>query len=81
MIKERKKLNTAFDVTYNISFSGRTKGDGEMTVTSQMVRDKILGVLELMILQGFITEYTMSAEFNNIQQAKHILKKNKEKKE
>lgn len=76
-MKKQPRINIPFDVTYTISFSGRSKSDGLKTITPQIIRDKLLAVLEDLIAQEYIREYTISVERNNIQEAKKTLKKNK----
>lgn len=75
----RKKLDDPFDVTYELSFSGRTKSDGELTVTAQMIRDKLLHILSDMQVQGHIREYRVSVVRNNLAEAHKIVKRSKEK--
>lgn len=64
------KKSRPFNVQYNISFSGITKIDGVVTVTSGMIRDKLLEVLEKALVNGSISQYRMSAEVNLIQEVK-----------
>lgn len=70
-------MNLPFDVTYHITFQGKTQGDGVPTVTSAMIRDKIIAVLDEMIHKKYISEYSISAELNNIKEAKKVIKRNK----
>ncbi|MBX4188376.1 MAG: hypothetical protein KW793_04580 [Candidatus Doudnabacteria bacterium] len=78
-MRKKYKINKPFDVTYNISFSGRTKADGIQTVTAQIIRDKIVYLLEDMIAEGHIRDYTISATLNNIEESKRVLKKSRRK--
>lgn len=64
-MKKRIKLNDPFDVTYSITFSGKTISDGVPTSTTQMIRDKIIYLLEDCISKGYINDYQISAERNN----------------
>lgn len=72
------KKDRPFSVEYEISFSGLTKIDGVVTVTSGMIRDKILEVLEKALMEGQITQYRMSAEINLIQEARSRAKRKRE---
>jgi hypothetical protein len=78
MKKTSLRINNPFDVTYELSFSGRTKSDGEFTVTAQMVRDKLLHILDEMQEQGHIREYRVSVVRNNIEEANKVVKRSKE---
>lgn len=64
---DMKKLDLPFNVAYTISFSGRTVSDGVPTTTSQMIRDKLIYLLEDCLAKGYIHDYTISAVINNIE--------------
>jgi hypothetical protein len=72
-----KKLDFPFDVSYTVSFSGRTVSDGVPTTTTQMIRDKLIYLLEDCISKGYIKEYTISAVVNNIKPTKRVADKAK----
>lgn len=76
-MKKRKPLDEPFDVEYTISFSGRTISDGVPTTTTPMIRDKIIYLLEDCLAKGFIRDYHVSAQINNIETAKAVLRKSK----
>lgn len=65
MKKKRTPLNIPFDVSYTISFSGRTMSDGKPTTTTQMIKDRIIETLEICISKGYIQDYTISAQIND----------------
>lgn len=75
MDKGKPRINKPFDVTYTISFSGRTIADGVPTTTTPMIRDKIIYLLEDCIAKGFIRDYTITAELNNLKVARKTLAK------
>lgn len=77
-MKQPLRRDDPFDVTYELSFSGRTKSDGELTVTAQMIRDKLLHILDEMQEQGHIREYRVSVVRNNIKEADKVIKRSKE---
>lgn len=59
---KKPRLDIPYNVSYTISFAGRTKSDGYLTVTSMIIRDKIIAVLEEMLLKGFIESYEVKAK-------------------
>lgn len=48
-------MKTKFSATYIIRIKGVTEGDGKKTVTAQMMRDKIMQVLQEMWVLGHVT--------------------------
>jgi hypothetical protein len=77
--RARRTSEIPFDVTYRITFSGKTYRDGKRTMTAQMIRDKVIYLLEDMINHGYIRDYSISAMLNNIEQAKQVIKRSKSK--
>lgn len=75
---KKSHINKPFDITYTITFSGRTISDGIPTTTTPMIKDKIIYLLEECIAKGWIRDYSLSAETNNIEKAINTLKKAKE---
>lgn len=67
-----------FDMSYTITFSGVTVGDGKPTTTTQMIHDKLLYVLEKLLLEGNIRDFQISVQRNNIVEAHKTIAKSKE---
>lgn len=67
------KIDVPFDVTYTISFSGRTQIDGTVTVTPAMMVDEVKHLLEKNLAKGYIGGFTISVSRNNIAEAKKVL--------
>lgn len=80
MKKQNKELslNIPFDVEYTIRFTGRSQADGVKTMTSQMVRDKIIYLLDEMVKDGHIRDYQVSVVKNNIKEAEATIRKSKQ---